>query len=132
MAKARLRFNIITCSIETHSVFLLIFAAMRFFTLLLSIYLLVLSCVPCEDSEECNVKGVYTISQAANHDQHNHDTENCSPFCTCSCCPASAFYQPLPYFDISKGVFQSEKYPIYSPSFCSEVSFSIWQPPKIS
>jgi len=105
---------------------------MKFFAFIMSFYLLGLSCIPCGDREDCNARPEQTISVSTNHQEHKNPIEACTPFCSCSCCPASAFYQPLSHFNVVKTVFQSLKYPVNNSSFCSEVSFSIWQPPKIS
>ncbi|WP_416440049.1 DUF6660 family protein [Phnomibacter sp. MR] len=105
---------------------------MKFFAFIMSIYLLVLSCLPCIDRQECNIKAEQKFSVTSQH-QHPQDTdEACTPFCSCSHCPPSAFYQPVAHNNIATAVFQSLKYPIYNSSFSTEVSFSIWQPPKIA
>lgn len=72
------------------------------------------------------------ISAAPQHQHQQPVDEACTPFCNCSHCPASAFNQQLSHFNVVKPVFQSLKYPIYNSSFSTEVSFSIWQPPKIA
>ncbi|WP_394342336.1 DUF6660 family protein [Taibaiella soli] len=104
---------------------------MKFFTLIMSIYLLVLSCIPCNEGQEGNVITEQKISATNQKRHHQTGNEVCTPFCTCSHCPASAFYQPLSHFNVPITVFQSLKYPVYNASFCLEVSLSIWQPPKI-
>ncbi|MFN0082794.1 MAG: DUF6660 family protein [Ferruginibacter sp.] len=105
---------------------------MKIFAVIMSIYLLGLSCIPCGDKEERNAKGAQTISAIKHQHQHDNTNDACTPFCSCSCCPASAFFQPLSHFSIYKVVFPSKKYPVYNSSFCPQVSFSIWQPPKIA
>lgn len=98
----------------------------------MGVFLLYLSCLPCGDSRECNSKAEVKISVANNHQQHKHNTEACSPFCSCSCCAASAFYSPLSKAQLNKVEFQSEKYPLYNVAFSTEAQNSIWQPPKLS
>jgi hypothetical protein len=87
--------------------------------------------LPCSDRQENNVKAEQKISATTQQQQHQAGDEACTPFCSCVCCAASAFYQPFPYLNAAKAIFQSVKFPVYESSFCSEVSFSIWQPPKI-
>jgi len=95
--------------------------------------MLYISCLPCGYRIECNVRTEAKISGANdNHQQHKHNTEACSPFCSCSCCAASAFYSPLSKAQINKVEFQSEKYPLYNVAFSTEAQNSIWQPPKLS
>jgi hypothetical protein len=111
---------------------LLFLPIMKIFTLILSFFLLYLSCLPCSDSTECNIKAPAAVSATDNHQQHKHDAEACTPFCSCSCCPASAFYAPFTKMQINKVIVQSEKYPIFSVAFNTGAYISIWQPPKIS
>ena len=105
---------------------------MKLFTFIMSFFLLYLSCLPCCDSKECNVKAPVEISANSNHQQHNHNSEICSPFCTCSCCATSAYYAPFSTAQVSKIVFQSEKYPLFNVALNAEAHYSIWQPPQIS
>lgn len=103
---------------------------MRFFTIIFSIYILVLSCVPCGDGAENIVKSAAKISTT---DNHNHaDADLCTPFCSCTCCPASAFYHPLALFEIPKIIFQSMKFNVVNSSCLSNDFHSIWQPPKLA
>lgn len=101
---------------------------MRFFTIIFSIYILVLSCVPCADAGENMVKSVQKISNTTSHE---HTTDLCTPFCSCTCCPASAFYHPLALFEIPKEIFQSMKFMVVNSSCLSNDFHSIWQPPKV-
>jgi len=105
---------------------------MKFLFFILSLFMLYMSCLPCGDSKECNVKTPTEISATDNHQQHNHDAETCTPFCTCSCCAASTFYSTFSKAQATKVTFQSEKYPLYNVTFNTETHFSIFQPPKIS
>lgn len=104
---------------------------MKFLFLILSLFMLYMSCLPCGDSKECNVKTPTEISATDNHQQHKHNAEACTPFCTCSCCAASVYYSPFAKSQVTK-VFQSEKYPLYNVSFNTVAHYSIFQPPKIS
>jgi len=103
---------------------------MKFLTLLFSFYILILSCLPCGDRKECNTEEAQKISVTTTHQEHNHTTEACTPFCTCSCCVASAFYQPLTSFSTSNIVFQSVQFQ-YEVVFNSYDLHSIWQPPQL-
>ncbi|MFW2477262.1 MAG: DUF6660 family protein [Sediminibacterium sp.] len=109
-----------------------IFASMKFLFFFLGFSLLYLSCLACSDSTECNAKSESKISASANHQAHNHSKEACTPFCTCSCCAATAFYHPLSKVQFVKIIFRSEKDPFDVENFNSEVSYSIWQPPKLT
>ncbi|MHA8107032.1 MULTISPECIES: DUF6660 family protein [Aquirufa] len=103
---------------------------MKFFAFIMSIYLLVLSCLPCIDRQERNVMAEQKISATTQQQQHQTGDEACTPFCTCSHCPASAFSQPLALYKMPKMLFQSVKFH-YEIVFNSYDFHSVWQPPKI-
>jgi hypothetical protein len=104
---------------------------MKFLLLFLGFYILGMSCVPCSDSKECTVSSEVIVSTSNDHQEHKHSQEACTPFCTCSCCAASAYYNHLDKVKVIHITFQSEKYPLHIENFHSEVSYSIWQPPKV-
>lgn len=105
---------------------------MKFFAFIIGFFLLYLSCQPCGDSRECNKKTEGMISATDNHQQSNHNAENCTPFCTCSCCATSVFFSSYFKTPESKAITQAEKFPLYDITFNSEVFSSIWQPPQLS
>lgn len=105
---------------------------MRSFLFTLSIYLLALSCIACNDLDSNAESSLQMVTTTNQQQQNRQKSEECTPFCSCSCCPASAFYQKLIYFNFDKLVFQSVKYPAFNSNFYSEVAFSVWHPPKIS
>lgn len=93
-----------------------------------------LSFVPCIDKDECNINSDTKTEILTSNNNDKHQTENgvCTPFCICSHCSASAFSQSIKTFSIHKNIFQSGKYPVFNNSFSSQISFAIWQPPKLS
>ncbi len=103
---------------------------MKLVVYLLSFYLLLLPLVPCGDNDECNEDAKQELTTSSNHKNHPEDDEACTPFCYCSCCPASVF---IPQF-LSEPVVVSNL-AVTNPSFpISLYSFdfsAIWQPPKI-
>jgi hypothetical protein len=103
-------------------------------TLMFSFYILALSCMPCSDSDDCKYEQEQQTSNFAttNHSDHEQDTESCSPFCMCACCGQSCSFE---HFQADLGLnfpTVAQKVSVYKATFSSEVSFSIWQPPKIS
>jgi hypothetical protein len=90
---------------------------------------MVLSVLPCSDDANCNQDNV---EQIADHSDHEHEEDTCTPFCVCTCCGSVGFTVSIPFFDI-----QIEKYEItqsvisYDPHFISSYHYSFWQPPKI-
>jgi hypothetical protein len=102
-------------------------------TLIFSFYILALSCMPCSDKDDCNYMSADQSTFATtDHSDHDSDTENCSPFCMCACCGQSCIFT---HFQADFGLnfpTVAQKVSVYKATFSSEVSFSIWQPPKIS
>ncbi|WP_367916120.1 DUF6660 family protein [Leadbetterella sp. DM7] len=106
---------------------------MRLFAYIFSIYILALSVVPCSDAyNDCQNDTAYKeYSQAHNH--HTDHNDNCSPFCTCTCCSTSVNLKFTSHkFQITKLVVSSQiTYPVRDFSFVSNYYGNIWQPPKI-
>jgi hypothetical protein len=109
----------------------------KHFWFLFSIYILLLSVLPCGDIEDCQHKASNTVSnfQSSNtdHQNHHHNAEHCSPFCTCSCCSiaCSVFeIQKLQFRKIS--IHHSElKIALRNDFTLYHFLENIWQPPKI-
>lgn len=104
---------------------------MRILCFILSFYFLGLSAKTCSDtamdSHDCQIVACVHIENGGHADDHSADA--CSPLCTCACCGSvtlvaefahefKANLTPLPEF-------------LYSENKISEITYSIWQPPKI-
>jgi len=98
----------------------------------LGYFLLYMSCIPCGDATAYNVKADVTISSSSNHPAHNHKSETCTPFCTCSCCATATFYSAFSKIQATKANLKSEKHLLYNIAFDTEAHYTIWQPPRIS
>ena len=111
---------------------------MKLFLLTFCFYLISLSAFPCSDNEECNTISkteITKISQSINHDEHSHQNEQCTPFCTCNCCGVHSFKLENPYFSSNENRVVKNKSKlintyafVYSNGFFS----TILQPPKLS
>jgi hypothetical protein len=103
---------------------------MRLFAFILSLFILVLSIVPCSDDEDCK-EG---IELTADHSGHDHEEDSCTPFCACSCCGCAALILSAPVIHVTLKeveVFTSTATSYHS-DFTSNYFYSIWQPPKLS
>jgi hypothetical protein len=101
---------------------------MKFLTLLASFYMLALSCVPCICEDNCaNEK----TEQSKPADKRQED--NCTPFCSCSCCH-SVVFNLKPILSAKKlSEFQAKAtFELADENFTSYNSHNIWQPPKLS
>jgi hypothetical protein len=105
---------------------------MKNFWMLFSLFLLTLSVYPCGEAEVCETSD--KISKLSDHRNHSHETEQCTPFCTCSHCPAAAFYPQIPLFDFKVKSAYASQNPTnhYTFIYTKDFSLKIWQPPKIS
>jgi len=88
--------------------------------------------MPCNDALAAPVSetAAHILQQQVHHDHHD-DLDDCSPFCTCSCC--AGFVMPIAQ-DI--GVFTAAHYfekacCAIIPSALPEVFLPIWQPPQL-
>lgn len=97
---------------------------------------LVLSIVPCADACED-----YATNTSANtffekaptrHGNENTCNDNCSPFCSCSCCSGFTVSDnqvalPERFIPQLKRIYNVEL-----PSSIIEISLPIWQPPQLA
>lgn len=105
---------------------------MRFFTITISFYILVVSLLPCGDMSECHENTKVSFSASTNHDNHKHDNETCSPFCICSCCGSTVINLDNMATFSDFVLLHSKAFPVFKQTFISVEYFHIWQPPKIS
>lgn len=101
---------------------------MKYIAVILSVYVMVLTAMPCSDNHSANSRSVtYELSQQ-NHSQAN-DLDLCSPFCFCHCCQTLSF--PSFYDGLLSNIeLLTLNFPFRESRFSNPFS-SIWQPPKI-
>ena len=106
---------------------------MKLMPLLLSIYLLSLSFLYCNDEKDAII--ISNVISAVSNTQdgdHQHDFEYCTPFCICSCCGIFLNIDNLATYNLADISFYSEELFIADDIFNSNLYYSIWQPPKLS
>jgi hypothetical protein len=107
---------------------------MKWMNLILSIYLIALSFLPCADLE---VNSLVHISKELSSDNENHshnkEKDLCSPFCICNCCGAQiSGYFPTITFDFpAVSAIIKLPLPTYKSILSANFFGSIWQPPQI-
>ena len=103
---------------------------MRQFALILSFFILVLSTVPCSDDMDCKEEGV---ELNADHTNHEHNDDTCTPFCACSCCGIAGIVLAAPklFVNFQEGKKHTPTATEYHSDFISSYFYSFWQPPKI-
>jgi hypothetical protein len=101
----------------------------------LSIYLIVLSCLPCTDLEaKSAVHSSQEILLIADNHSHEKNSDSCSPFCVCNCCGGQGFTYIIDYnwnFNSVNAIID-KKTPEYKSILTSNFYGSIWQPPQIA
>ena len=102
---------------------------MKYFAFILSVYVLVLTAIPCVDvPKDDNLHKIELSNTTSDH--HEHDTDLCSPFCTCDCCDSPIINNSTIHFTctpIAQKILTE-----YNNSFVSSLFATIWQPPKLS
>jgi hypothetical protein len=94
---------------------------------------LALPVLPCADdgSAPDADKAKTEIVKQQGHQEEQEHNDTCSPFCHCTCCAGFSInhfftaVSPLVHID-------SKSYISYLPENIIKISYSIWQPPKIS
>lgn len=103
---------------------------MNWFAILLSVFMMVLSCIPCADAAEIETPAPTSIQ--ANPDAENHapEADLCSPLCICNCCAGFALQT-----SVQKAITAIFKATTTAPGYrvvaLANPSFTIWQPPKL-
>lgn len=98
----------------------------------MAIIVLAVSCMPCMDSGFVVKAGKNMTELTKSHSQpDNNPSDNCSPFCICSCCAGFS----IQYSIIEAGVILPEYNARFSSRYIASViniSLPIWQPPQLA
>jgi len=104
---------------------------MKLIVTILSIYVLVLTAIPCSHvavgHSMCKME-----QQNDNTDQHDSESgiDHCSPFCTCNCCATPVLTEdPIIQFSCFK--YCQHNYSEYYSTFTNSFFATIWQPPQL-
>ncbi len=101
---------------------------MKYIAVILSVYIMVLTAMPCDDMHTADSNSTSFELSEQNHNQAN-DLDLCSPFCFCHCCQTISF--PSFYDGLLSDVeVVTLNIPFKESRFSNPFS-SIWQPPKI-
>ena len=103
---------------------------MKILSFIFAIYFLTLAIIPC-GNKECsdNGKKSTVLVQSNSCQDTNHEDEVCSPLCMCHCCGGVTLVCDI--INNTIVLNSTELNSLYSPHNISEVSISIWQPPKV-
>lgn len=87
-----------------------------------------LTTIPCIDLPKDNTVHKIELTKQNQDNQHQDDSDHCSPFCTCNCCQSNI--DITGYIVSSIQVALDINYYDYSPNFQSPVLFDFQVPPK--
>ncbi|MBO3272061.1 DUF6660 family protein [Hymenobacter defluvii] len=106
---------------------------MRFFSVFFALYLAVLACLPCADTEPVRARSTETYVTAAQHNSLAHSRLDwCSPLCQCQCCSGTS----LPVATVVALPPEADSFALPDqfarlvPPAAHERPGSIWQPPQ--
>ncbi|MEO8088212.1 MAG: DUF6660 family protein [Bacteroidota bacterium] len=100
----------------------------KIFAAVLAAYMLSLFLLPCTGNCNSDEHGS-SIAFQATQDHHEHENDNCSPFCLCDCC--STIITVVHSTQLNAFIPSVEKkFCILTQSFFSEYSDDCWQPPR--
>ena len=98
---------------------------------ILSLYILLLSGMPCTDAQDCNLPTTTQVSTTQNHGNHQHESEHCPPLCHCSCCSVAVSKMPLLTISYLKpATISKQKTSFYQFHHLTGFLEAVWQPPK--
>lgn len=103
---------------------------MKFFAFIMAFLVLALSVMPCADSGGAkDSKAKTEITKASQQPSHD-DTDECSPFCHCTCCAGFSINHTSTAITAIHS-FSNDPKSSFLPSNVIEVALPIWQPPRL-
>ncbi|TCD29034.1 hypothetical protein EZ456_02420 [Pedobacter psychrodurus] len=107
---------------------------MKILVYLLSLSILFISCITCEDLPEFGYDiQTKVLSAKISKTESSADKDNCSPMCTCNCCgQPSVSSLAFSSFNFLKNEPVLKLNTPYSDQFISSYLQHIWQPPKLN
>ncbi len=96
---------------------------------LLALYILALSFVPCDDILATTINIASDNYFSEQHEEHSHDSDMCSPFCSCDCCQIGAEQITLSTSFVLENISTDL---LITPVLINgkELLYSFWKPPK--
>jgi hypothetical protein len=105
---------------------------MKVVSFILSIFILILSVTVYSTNDNCNddVKTEQTSNHHTSQENHNHCSDNCSPFLICNTC--LGFINNAQFINIEPSFFLiEEKHSAFNSNRITTFCTSFWQPPKV-
>ena len=106
-----------------------IFVVMKLIAFILSIYMLALNFMPCED-DHCADEDTVCIETTEIHDTEHSHADLCSPFCECQCCHMHVTYTTLANTLIVAPEISTEVFSHFD-SLGNDFTTTLLQPPRV-
>jgi len=105
--------------------------AVKFFSWLVCLIVIVVSFTPCKDFVNAKVSQTTSVSEADHADDHNSlANDDCSPFCVCCCCSTPTVVTQTLLTNTAISIVSVE-YSDVAPGHITPADPSVWQPPKL-
>jgi len=101
-------------------------------SVILSMYLLVLSLVPCADDSIQPICNNVDIELHDHNHNHSDGTDDCTPFCTCICCGSVISISPAQQVQAPLGVLVLSDLFTYNFEYSFDYNKGTWHPPTNS
>ncbi|TLU96750.1 DUF6660 family protein [Dyadobacter sediminis] len=103
---------------------------MKNLIVILSVYMLLLSLLPCGDPAECKDEKQAVAFSSNTHADHDNHSENCPPFCSCTCCGQFLSIFTAHSFLVKTVALPAMGKAFYQDFYSGLIPSAIWQPPQ--
>jgi len=103
---------------------------MKLLAFILSIYILTLNLVPCEDTLSYDNEVKTEISQDVSDNHQHQDSDLCSPFCNCHCCHINTIHFDIVDFTMVNTVVATKLFYHFN-GLEKDFNPTILQPPRV-
>jgi len=103
---------------------------MKFSAIILALFILSLSALPCDDVRFDNQQSE-TLAEVINLDNHSQHSDLCSPFCICICCTGVVLEPTIQRDILISEIHAKELHTRYIDFFTNNLLTLISQPPQV-
>lgn len=104
---------------------------MKVLALILSIYILGLNLVPCEDGNTFDNEVKTELTKNKAHDHDHQESDSCSPFCQCHCCHIHITHFKIAEYNIANNTPISTQIFYHFEGIAQDFSTALLQPPQV-
>lgn len=102
---------------------------MKYFTIIISLLILVLSIKPCSYGN--NTEDQHNDEISANHNHQEDSDDSCPITCICNCCGMTITYEPIQKFELNINIkIPTTVFTTYQSNYRFDFLSNIWQPPQ--